>query len=302
MQSVILKFREYLPQSSSTERGAIEYLMQRPEEVATMSIREFSQNAFASPSTITRLCRKLGYAKYRDFQQALMYENALKKETISEQNCEIHRSDTMEQLVDKLIFKSIMSLEDTKRLIELEVLDKSVELLMSSKRIAFFGVGASQLVAKDAYLKFLRVNKPCMVSEDFHVQLVQARNMTSEDVGVIISYSGLTSEMVECAEIMKDANVPLIAITCFHESPLSRLADYNLYVSATEFEFRTGKLGSRISQLAVVDMLYVAYVQKNYDACMNSLKKTFIAKAKNIKDKERGNDAGFRETDNRKAE
>ena len=35
---------------------------------------------------------------------------------------------------------------------------------------------------------------------------------------------------------------------------------------------------------------------------MNSLKKTFIAKAKNIKDKERGNDAGFRETDNRKAE
>ena len=100
MQSVILKFREYLPQSSSTERGAIEYLMQRPEEVATMSIREFSQNAFASPSTITRLCRKLGYAKYRDFQQALMYENALKKETISEQNCEIHRSDTMEQLVD----------------------------------------------------------------------------------------------------------------------------------------------------------------------------------------------------------
>lgn len=138
MQSVILKFREYLPQSSSTERGAIEYLMQRPEEVATMSVREFSQNAFASPSTITRLCRKLGYAKYRDFQQALMYENALKKETISEQNCEIHRSDTMEQLVDKLSFKSIMSLEDTKRLIELEVLDKSVELLMSSKRIAFF--------------------------------------------------------------------------------------------------------------------------------------------------------------------
>ncbi|MCB5601987.1 hypothetical protein LIP93_14900, partial [Blautia hansenii] len=61
-------------------------------------------------------------------------------------------------------------------------------------------------------------------------------------------------------------------------------------------------LGSRISQLAVVDMLYVAYVQKNYDTCMNSLKKTFIAKTKNIKDKERGNDAGFKETDNRKAE
>ena len=80
MQSVILKFREYLPQSSSTERGAIEYLMQRPEEVATMSIREFSQNAFASPSTITRLCRKLGYAKYRNaIAQHVDEDDALKQ-------------------------------------------------------------------------------------------------------------------------------------------------------------------------------------------------------------------------------
>lgn len=75
--------------------------------------------------------------------------------------------------MDKLSFKSIMSLEDTKRLIELEVLDKSVELLMSQKN-CFFWSRCLSVGAKDAYLKFLRVNKPCMVSEDFHVQLVQA--------------------------------------------------------------------------------------------------------------------------------
>ena len=278
MQSVILKCREYLPQSSGTEKGILQYLLNNPEEAASMSIRQLSGKVFASPSTITRLCHKLGFSQYREFQKALMYENAMRKETINPKNCEIERDDTLERLVDKIIYKSIVSLENTKSLIDVEVLEKSVELLLKAQKIVFFGIGASLLVGKDAYLKFLRINKPCLVSEDFHSQLVQAKNMTDKDVGIIISYSGMTPEMVECARIMKNFNVPIISITCFHESPLSRLADYNLYITATEFEFRTGKLGSRISQLAVIDMLYVAYVQRDYDACMDSLKKTFISK------------------------
>ncbi|MBS5520752.1 MAG: MurR/RpiR family transcriptional regulator [Clostridiales bacterium] len=278
MNSVILKFREYLALSSNTEKGIIQYVLSHPEEVAQMSIREFSKQVYASPSTITRLCHKIGFLKYREFQKALMYENALRKETINEENCEIQKDDTLEQLVDKIIYKTIVSLEDTKNLIDLEVLDKSVDLLLRANKLVFFGMGASLLVGKDAYLKFLRINKPCLSNEDLHSQIVQARNMTAGDVGIIISYSGMTPEMVECAEVMKNANVPVIAITCFHESPLSKLADLNLYITATEFEFRTGKLGSRIAQLAVIDMLYTAYVQRDYDNCMKILKKTYISK------------------------
>lgn len=278
MNSVILKFREYLALSSNTEKGIIQYVLSHPEEVAQMSIREFSKQVYASPSTITRLCHKIGFLKYREFQKALMYENVLRKETINEENCEIQKDDTLEQLVDKIIYKTIVSLEDTKNLIDLEVLDKSVDLLLRANKLVFFGMGASLLVGKDAYLKFLRINKPCLSNEDLHSQIVQARNMTAGDVGIIISYSGMTPEMVECAEVMKNANVPVIAITCFHESPLSKLADLNLYITATEFEFRTGKLGSRIAQLAVIDMLYTAYVQRDYDNCMKILKKTYISK------------------------
>lgn len=278
MKSVIVKFREYLSHVSSTERSIIQYLLANPEKAAEMSVRELAKEVFASPSTITRLCHKTGFAHYKDFQKSLMYENAMRKEVITDRNCEIKKEDSPEQLVNKIIYKSIVSLEDTKSLIDVDVLEQSVSILQQAHKIAIFGMGASLLVAKDAYLKFLRVNKSCMVSEDFHAQLVQARNMTSEDAAIIISYSGMTKEMVECAEIMKNANVPIIAITCYHESPLSKISDYNLYVTATEFEFRTGKLGSRLSQLAVIDMLYVAYVQRDYDNCMNALRKTYISK------------------------
>lgn len=286
MKSVIVKFREYLPEASSTEKGIIQYLLAHPEQVAQMSIRELAKEVFASPSTISRLCHKTGFEQYKDFQKSLLYENAIRKETITDRSCEIRKEDTLEQLVDKIIYKSIVSLEDTKSLTDVESLSKSVDLLIQAQKIAFFGIGASLLVGRDAYLKFLRINKPCMVNEDFHAQLVQAKNMTMEDAAVIISYSGMTREMVECAEIMKESGVPIIAITCFRESPLSKLADVNLYVTATEFEFRTGKLASRLSQLAVVDMLYVAYVQRDYKNCMRSLKKTFISKTEKPSEEE----------------
>ncbi len=278
MKSVIVKFREYQSQASSTEKGIIKYLLEHPEEAVQMSIRQLSKEVFASPSTITRLCRKAGFQNYKDFQKCLLYENAIRKESINELNCEIQRDDSCEKLIDKIIYKSIVSLEDTKSLIDVEALDKSVLLLLQAGKIVFFGVGASHLVAKDAYLKFLRLNKMCMVSEDFHVQLVLAKNMTKKDVAVLISYSGMTREIIDCAKILKASGVPFIAITCFHESLLSKLADYCLYVTATEFEFQTGKLASRLSQLVVIDMLYVAYVQKNYNECMGALRNTYIRK------------------------
>lgn len=273
-----MKLREYLTHASNTEREIIQFILKSPEDVSVMSVRELARVTFTSPSTVTRFCKKTGFNDYKDFQRSLMYENAMRKEAITDKNSEIKKDDSIEQLVNKIIYKSIVSLEETKSLIDLEILDGSVSVIQKAKRVAFFGMGASLLVAKDACLKFMRVNKVCIVNEDFHAQLVQAKNMTNEDAAIIISYSGMTREMVECAEILKDVGVPIIAITCYHESPLSKISDYNLYVTATEFEFRTGKLGSRLSQLAVIDMLYVTYVQENYETCMDSLRRTYISK------------------------
>ena len=127
----------------------------------------------------------------------------------------IAKDDKLEQLIDKIIYKSIVSLEDTKALIDMETLDKSVSFDYVSAKDCIFGMGASLLVGKDAYLKFLRINKNCMVHEDFHMQMVQAKNLCSKDAAVIISYSGMTNEIVRCAEIAKNAGVPVIAINLF---------------------------------------------------------------------------------------
>ena len=153
-----------------------------------------------------------------------------------------------------------------------------VELIRKARTILLFGIGASLCVARDAYLKFLRVDKPCVLNDDWHSQLLQARNATGEDVGIVFSYSGQTSEMIECMKALKENGTPSIAITRSAPSPVAKLADYRLHTATNEFTFRMGALSSRMAQLNVVDILYASFVNAEYDYCMKRFVRTHIFK------------------------
>ena len=134
-------------------------------------------------------------------------------------------------------------------------------------------------------MKFLRINKCCYLGEDWQLQLLYAKNLSKDDLGIIISYSGLTEEMITCAKIIKAKGAALIAITRFADSQLARLADYNLYVAASEFLIRSGAMSSRISQLNVVDILYTMYLNQHYEETAIQVKKTYMPKGSHDGDK-----------------
>ena len=157
-------------------------------------------------------------------------------------------------------------------------LEQCVELIANARTVLLFGIGSSLCVAKDTYLKFLRLDKPCVVNEDSHSQLLQARNATAQDVGIVFSYSGQTMEMIQCIKEMKAGGAPVIAVTRYYPSEVAQLADHVLYVAANESLFRNGAMSSRLSQLNVVDILYTAYASRNHEDTMRRLTKTHIYK------------------------
>lgn len=279
MDSVIVRFREHLLSASNTEREVITYVLNHPQEAVKINIHELASRTFVSSSTITRLCKKTGFVNYKEYQRKLACELALKKEQNRTNDFEIHQEDSLETLLQKSFDRSISALEDTRTLLDIRALKDSVELLTKTESITFFGSGASLLVGKDAYLKFSRIKKPCQVCEDQDIQTVLARNMTKNQLAVLISYSGRTRHIVQIAEHLRENSVPSISITGFAESPLTRLVDHNLYVSAAESHFTSGKLASRISQLAVIDTLYLAYIQRTYEISADVLHDTYLSKA-----------------------
>ena len=278
MSSTLLRLREQSQSFSNAERQVAERIMAQPSMVVDMSVHELARHTFSSASTIVRLCNHTGYSGYREFRKALTQELAQREESKRIEKQEILHSDSLEAIIDKVTYMNINSLEETRLLLDVEVLRSCVDLVRSARVIYLFGMGASLVAAKDAYLKFLRLNRLCVINEDWHSQLLQARNATPEDLALVISYSGATVEVVECMRVLKENKTPIIAITRCAQSPVSELADHKLYTAATESLFRSGAMSSRMSQLNVVDILFTALANEEYEQSVEQLSRTHIRK------------------------
>lgn len=283
MKSVMVSLQNYYDKSSESEKLIISYLLKNPESIVESNIYQLSDKTFTSPSTIIRLCKKIGFTGYKEFHSALIYEIAVRKVAEEERNKMIKRDDSLKDIIEKITMRNIYALDSTKKLIDITVLEKCVDEIDKARNVCLFGVGASLLVAKDAYLKFLRINKSCYINDDFHAQIVQAKNMERNDIAIIISYSGLTEEMIKCAKIIKETGAKIIVITSVEESPISKLADYNLLVASTEFLFREGASSSRIAQLNIIDILYTAFINRNYEMNIKQFNRTHIQKERTNK-------------------
>ena len=278
MKNVLIRMNQYRAQASGAERGVLDWVLENPEAAAQCSIHRLAELSYTSPSTVVRICRKLGFEGYRDLQKSLLCELAIRQENRAERSGQLEYIDQLTDIIDKVTYRNIASLENSRMLMEPEVIRKSVDLICASGTVLLFGMGASFLVAQDAYQKFIRVGKRCAISEDIHCQYVHARNARPADAAIIISYTGYTEEILRCAKDLRRQGAPMIAMTRFEPSPLSQLADCNLYVVAMEETFRSGAMSSRIAQLNMIDILYTAYFNRSYDQSIRHFERTQISK------------------------
>ena len=160
MKHVLMRLQEYEKQASATEKNVILYFLEKTEEAGELSIYEIAEKTYSSPSTIIRLCKKVGFQGYKDFRKSLLYETAVRKESAMKHMEEIRQEDSLEEIVNKVTIKNIMSLENTQKLVDLDVLKKSVDLLVAAESVHLFGLGASLVVAQDRSEE-RRVGKEC---------------------------------------------------------------------------------------------------------------------------------------------
>ena len=282
----MVRMREMYDSLSSSEKHIAKCLLEEPTLVTRYSIRELAGRLHVSPATIVRLGKSLGFDGYKEFKQAVVYSLASYEDNGREHLSDISRQDSIREIAEKVTYKNIQSLEETLSFLNAEVIEKCVQHLITCRQVLLFGMGASLCVAKDASLKFLRVNKTCFVMDDWHSQYLLAQNATADDFAVIFSYSGETGEMIKCAQQLKLSGTPVLAVTRYAESTLAGQVDYILYTSAREALFRRGASSSRISQLNVVDILYTAYVNTDYEAFLGRFNKTYIDKSCKREEKE----------------
>lgn len=278
MSSVLLRLRELDDSLSTAEKHIAKYIRSNAQEATTMTIHQLAEKSFTSPSSVVRLCTRAGFSGFKELKHALTVELATLNLDTQRKNIKVDNEDLIPTVIDKVTYQNIQSLEETVHLLDANAIEHCVDLLFQCKRVLLFGIGSSQLVAQDFYLKLLRLNKDVVVNQDIHSQLLQAKNSSSNDIAMIYSYSGETSEILDLLDYLQINKTPIVSITRYVHSQLSKRSTYCLYTSASEPLFRHGAMSSRLAQLNINDILLSVLINKDYNKNMSQLTFTHIKK------------------------
>ncbi len=58
---------------SNSERAIADYILEKKQEIRDMTTKDIAQEAFASPSTLVRVARKIGFGGWNELQKAILY-------------------------------------------------------------------------------------------------------------------------------------------------------------------------------------------------------------------------------------
>ncbi|CAM5783467.1 MULTISPECIES: MurR/RpiR family transcriptional regulator [Brevibacillus] len=269
----LLRIREYLQDIKPSERSVAEYILEHPREVIRMSVKELAERSNASPAAIIRMCKSMGLEGFPELKIRIAAD--LQSPSAGEDEYkEIRPTDDIPTLIESVTANHIFSLRETIKVLDPTAVEQAVRAMYRARRIDFFGVGASQLVAQDAQQKFLRINKMSTAHADAHLQITSAVTLTDKDVAVGISYSGETRQVLSAIKRAREAGAVTIGITKFGQNSMSALADIHLATVSSEADMRSAATSSRIAQLAVIDMLFMGVAAQSYDKAVSSLRKT----------------------------
>jgi DNA-binding MurR/RpiR family transcriptional regulator len=246
------------------------------------SLKEIATEAGVSEAMVVKITKKLGFGGYREFRTALAQYNQL---PTAEMHQELSPDDTSQEIIQKVFRTSIQALEETQSILDVAAFDRAADMLHSARQRDFYGVGGSAQIARDVAHKFLRVGVRASVFDDSHMMLMSASLLRSDDVAIGFSHSGNTVAVIESIQLARKNGARTIAITNYNGSPLAQQADVVLCSTAQGSPLMGENAAARIAQLNILDALFVAVAQRDYQAAERNLEKTMTAVASKRKDK-----------------
>ncbi|MDC0948987.1 glucokinase [Gammaproteobacteria bacterium] len=265
---MIHRIQAQLPHLRPSERRVGEYVLRHADDVVTTSIRLLAQTIGVSEPTVIRFCHAVDCNGYQELKINLARSLAREEGFFSEV---LAAGDSPMQIAEKTINQGIVTLTTLREQLKPATLDTAVAALEQAKRIEFYGLGGSGLVALEAQQKFFRLGVPCVAYVDAHIHNVSASLLDESAVVVTISRSGNSHDLVRSATVAREVGAKVIAITAA-DSSLAKIADTTIAVELKEDSDYYAPLKSRLAQHMVIDALALGVGMRRGDQLVRVLR------------------------------
>lgn len=262
------------PSLSALEQKVLDTIIAMDEFSEDTQIKTVAIENQVSEAMIVKLAKKLDFSGYREFRSNLVLYRQLE---VSRMFQDLSSDDSMDKLVEKVFRNSIQALEETMAILDIQALNRSRDIIGKAKKLLFIGVGGSAQIAYDFAHKLLRIGIGSQVINDSHMMLMAAALADTETAVMAISHSGRTCDVVDALKLARANGARTIAVTNYAGSPICDFADAVLTSTSRGGSILGENAASRIAQLNILDVLYVAIAKIDLKKSEDNLSKTTVA-------------------------
>ncbi len=264
---IIARFDEMSHQLQQAAR----YILEHPQDVALVSMRELARNAGVQPSTITRLTKFLGLNSYEEIRSHHAQVIRISADGFAARALQNNVDDSSAGTND-LARRMLHGLSDQiARLCEpqsLRQLNATADYLLKARRVYVLGLRSCHSVAWNFHYvmtllgdKTIHLDGPAGTGGD---ALMRA---TSDDALFVISINPYALQTLELAAAARQKGMSIVAITDSEVSPLVSIANQSVLISTESQTF----FHTLTPALAVSEVLCGLLANRNRSQSVESL-------------------------------
>lgn len=242
---------------TETEATIADFVLAHAEDIPSMGIAELADETFSSNAAIVRLCRKLGLSGYRDFRVAFAtdYEKIRRVQQGEDVDQPFIEQDSPAAIMRSIANISQSAIEECYATISAGRINNAAKMLGGARRIFVYAAGETLINASQFCNLMLKIGRPTVFPARFLESLPITATATSQDVALVVSYTGsILAGMERETQMLRRKRVPIVVVSSLKECP-----EANLLITIPNREHSVGKVAGFYSQSCVSYVLNCLY-------------------------------------------
>ena len=239
---------EILRNLTNSDMNILTYIYQHVNEVINMDVKTLASAIPCSPSSVIRLCKKIGFSGFPELKFFLKQE----KTTITNTN---HGDERLS--FDEIVRNLKKNIKGSLSLVSSEELVRTAKVLHSNMPVFVFMPGG---ITDNIAYYFVQVlmNRGRQYVYPLRSTKMAKHKLSSlspNSIIVLISASGKWAKTIELAKLSHMRDIKVISFTPYTESEIAKYSDYNLRFFTEEKTRDGAEFTSRVAIFYIIDAL-----------------------------------------------
>lgn len=278
---ILIRIRNRLTSLQPALHRIALYILENPDKVKRQRIGEVAAACGVSVSAVTRFVKAIGLRGFHELKIATAERDAGRTDAKKAEDRfvydDVRKNDSIENIIDKVTFKNIETLNATKTLVSPADVERAVNAIEQAETLIIYCSGSSVVAGQNAKSRFYRVGKRCILYSDATEQNLSATLLDKKCVVIGITSSGRTRGVVNAIRMAREAGATTLCITDSPASPVMAHSDICFVTSSIYSNFMQDTMTSRMPHILIVDILYACFAVKHYRKSLAAIEKSIAA-------------------------